>query len=268
MRANMQHNTRRTVAQILKVGADSDPKDCFNIITMADLLAKPLRSSEFRFWETEEQQAKWQKSQREDPLTRTSAAAGQGKSVLIRYTKNGEFNNSKGKAYQRYCYICRTYGSTCNTQWVCRACGMPLCKKGPRGKLSSCTEEHFNPQKLNDGCFDRRGDAFIVPPESIKNNEDMMGIGEKDNANNNGKDGHSNNSYDDRIHDTDSGDDSDEEESEVQVSEQMEKDKGKKRNTSSQVATRSSRKPVPKRAASARAKLPTRAASARAKRNR
>ncbi len=58
MQANMQYNTRRTVAQILKVGADTDPKDCFNIITMADLRAKPLHSSEFRFWETEEQQAK------------------------------------------------------------------------------------------------------------------------------------------------------------------------------------------------------------------
>jgi hypothetical protein len=72
MQANMQYNTRRTVAQILKVGVDTDDvKDCFNIFMMVALLAKPLHSSEFRFWETEEQQAKWQMSQREDPLTRT-----------------------------------------------------------------------------------------------------------------------------------------------------------------------------------------------------
>ena len=142
-----------------------------------------------------------------------------------------------------------------------------IVQKRTPGEIKQLYRRAFHPQKPNDGCFDRRGDAFIVPPESIKNNEDMMGIGENDNANNNGKDRH-NNSNDDRIHDTDSGDDSDEEESEVQVSEQMEKDEGKKRNTSSRVATRSSHKPVPKRAASARAKLPTRAASARAKRNR
>ena len=87
MRANQHMNTRRTVAQILKVGADADPKECFNIFTMADLIAKPLRTCEFRFWGTEDKQARWQKSQWETQ---------QGWSVLIRYLKNGEFNNSKG----------------------------------------------------------------------------------------------------------------------------------------------------------------------------
>ena len=47
MWANHHMNTRRTVAQILKVGADADPKECFNIITMADLIAKPLCTCEF-----------------------------------------------------------------------------------------------------------------------------------------------------------------------------------------------------------------------------
>ena len=170
MRANQHMNTRRTVAQILKVGADADPKECFNIITMADLIAKPLRTCEFRFWGTEDEQARWQKSQRETQQTRLSAAGGQGRSVLIRYLKNGEFNNSKGKAYQRYCYICRTYGTMCNTQWVCRACGMPLCKKGRRGLDNGCIDEHFNPQQPNDGCYDRPGDGFIVPKGSLKKN--------------------------------------------------------------------------------------------------
>ena len=49
----MLYNTRRTVVQILKLGADTDPKDCFNIITMADLIAKPLSTCKFRFQETE-----------------------------------------------------------------------------------------------------------------------------------------------------------------------------------------------------------------------
>jgi hypothetical protein len=170
MRANQHMNTRRTVAQILKVGTDADPKECFNIIMMADLIAKPLRTCEFQFWGTEDKQARWQKSQREMQHTRLSAAGGQGRLVLIRYLKNGEFNNSKGKAYQRYRYLGRTYGTMCNTQWVCRACGMPLCKKGRRGIDNGCIKEHFNPQQPNDGCYDRPGDGFIVPKGLIKKN--------------------------------------------------------------------------------------------------
>ena len=65
MRANQHMNTQLTVAQILKVGADAAPKECFNIIMMADLIAKPLCSCEFWFWGTADKQARWQKSQRE-----------------------------------------------------------------------------------------------------------------------------------------------------------------------------------------------------------
>ena len=119
MRANLHINTHRTVAQILKVGADADPKECFNIITMADLIAKPLGTCEFRFWGTEDKQARWQKSRWEMQQTHLSAAGGQVRLVLIRYLKNVEFYNSKGKAYQRYFYMCRTYGMMCNTQWIC-----------------------------------------------------------------------------------------------------------------------------------------------------
>ncbi len=46
---------------------------------------------------------------------------------LVCYKKDGKLVNEKGKAFQRYCYVCQLYGDNLNTQWACRDCNMPLC---------------------------------------------------------------------------------------------------------------------------------------------
>ncbi len=89
---------------------------------------------------------------------------------LNKVLEKQRIQQQQGKAYQQYCYMCRTYGTMCNTQWVCQACGMPLCKKGRRGIDNGCIKVHFNPQQPNDWCYDHPRDGFIVQKGSIKKN--------------------------------------------------------------------------------------------------
>ncbi len=93
---------------------------------MCDLIGRALNDG--TFYNDEEEERRTCKSPRMSQNEYARAASGIEHAQLIRY-KNGELNNSKGMAYQRYCYICRTHVETYNTQWMCSRCEMPLCKK-------------------------------------------------------------------------------------------------------------------------------------------
>lgn len=89
---------------------------------------------------------------------------------VVRYMKNGKLANEKGKAYQRFCYICRTYGDNRNTQWACRECNMPLCNYNTdrRGEGEwACLMEHKQSVDEHDGCGHRK-ESFIVPDSRLK----------------------------------------------------------------------------------------------------
>ena len=91
---------------------------------------------------------------------------------LVRYKKEGKLVNEKGKAFQRYCYVCRLYGENMNTQWACKECNMPLCNIARRGEEWACYDEHKSSNNEYDGCHGSIGTrSFIVPVENLKYRE-------------------------------------------------------------------------------------------------
>ena len=91
---------------------------------------------------------------------------------LVRYLKNGKMCNDKKKSFQRYCYICRTYGINHNTQWACRECNMPLCNSNLNRRGGDeeweCYNEHKQSDNIYDGCGMIERDVFKVPVENMK----------------------------------------------------------------------------------------------------
>lgn len=91
---------------------------------------------------------------------------------LVRYKKEGKLVNEKGKAFQRYCYVCRLYGENMNTQWACKECNMPLCNIARRGEEWACYDEHKSSNNEHDGCHGYVGTrSFVVPVENLKYRE-------------------------------------------------------------------------------------------------
>jgi hypothetical protein len=88
---------------------------------------------------------------------------------VVRYEKEGKVKNDKGKAYQRYCYVCRLHGEINNTQWACRECNMPLCNRTPRRNEEwACYNFHKNSEDVNDGCCGEHRSSFVVPEENLQ----------------------------------------------------------------------------------------------------
>ena len=135
----------------------------FNIMRMCDLIGRPLMDGSLRYVDD----GRGYKSPRMTQHEHIRVAAGIDGAQLRRYTKNGQLANEKGKAYQRYCYICRTHGEIVNTQWICNRCEMPLCKKDRRGDECACLEEHLKTTVADDACGPVRT-CFRVPETSLK----------------------------------------------------------------------------------------------------
>ena len=128
----------------------------FSIKEMANMIARPLEygglGAEDR---TREVRSHAQRLAEDQPLARIV----------------GENNTTKygaaGRPRQRSCFICRRYRETSqNTCWMCRHCGMPLCKKD-RKRPETCLEEHQcsdNPF-LGCGMMARGKGKWKMPPE-------------------------------------------------------------------------------------------------------
>jgi len=128
----------------------------FDILEMADLIAKKLTKQRLTFRDAPQQVRRTTRVDRED--------------LFDRYKKNGSFTNINGKAFQRYCYICRLYGETHNTQWMCKECFMPLCQVARRKKERACMNEHKSDNDRHNGCGWPR-ELFIAPKENLKYRE-------------------------------------------------------------------------------------------------
>jgi len=135
--------------------------DDFDIIEMANLIARPLRTGELRFRNTPQPSQKRTIEDEDDgaPLVRI-----RGEDGSINYPKK----NGKGaKPRQRACFVCRKYkAKTQNTQWMCRRCGMPFCSI-PHGQASTCMDEHINSSNILMGCckIERTTNDFTMPDE-------------------------------------------------------------------------------------------------------
>jgi hypothetical protein len=75
-----------------------------------------------------------------------------------------------GKSIQQNCYMCREYldksrNTTYNqTNFRCRHCHMPLCKK-LRGCDQTCVEEHYGTDDLQLGCYGNSHNYKVFPKE-------------------------------------------------------------------------------------------------------
>lgn len=129
-----------------------DGDNDFGIKKMANLVAKPLRSGKFNFRRTP------QPSQRND-----------GNSHLARIKdEDSNMNYSSGKPRNQSCFICRKYSvKTECTQWICRVCGMPVCKVS-RGRDLTCLDEHLCSTNEYIGCGMLVRSAFRMPPDLLQ----------------------------------------------------------------------------------------------------
>ena len=137
-----------------------DGIDDFDIIEMANLIARPLRTGDLAYYRSGSQ-----------PSLRRSTFGDDGGCDLVRIRgEDGSVNyavtNGRcGKARQRSCFICRKYKSaTQNTQWMCRDCGMPLCSVG-RNRNETCLAEHQNTSCPILGCCKIERTHFIMPDD-------------------------------------------------------------------------------------------------------
>ena len=135
----------------------ADVMDDFDIIEMANLIAKPLRTGQLSYRKGEQPSQKRASNGDDDggDLIRI-----RGEDGTARYpSKNGKC----GKARQKSCFVCRKYKPlTQNTQWMCRKCGMSLCSIG-RGQAMSCLQEHRNSACSIMGCCKMERNRFIMP---------------------------------------------------------------------------------------------------------
>jgi len=130
-----------------------------SVLLYADLISKKLMDPTMRYREGRQPTPRLGKHNNPDVTP-----------PVVRYMKNGKLANEKGKAYQRFCYICRTYGDNHNTQWACRECNMPLCNYNVdrRGEGEwACLMEHKQSTDNYDGCGHQR-ESFIVPDSHLK----------------------------------------------------------------------------------------------------
>ena len=124
--------------------------DDFDIIEMANLIARPLRTGELCFRNTPQPR---QKRTIEDEDDGASLVRMRGEDGSINYPKK----NGKGaKPRQMACFE--------NNQWMCRRCGMPLCSI-TRGRAFTCVDEHINSSDMLMGCckIERSTNDFTMP---------------------------------------------------------------------------------------------------------
>ena len=133
--------------------------DDFNILDMANLIARPLQTGELRFRDGRQPS----QAQRTGTDNGTLLVRIRGEDGSSTYPKKD--GDRVQRARQRACFICRRYKvKTQNTQWMCRHCGMPLCSVC-RGRDKSCADEHMHASDIHLGCgkLIRAANSFIMP---------------------------------------------------------------------------------------------------------
>ena len=143
---------------------DDTVDDC-NIITMADLIGKGLKSPNMQFREGPQPNPRGPANPSPNQPSKLAATSD---NRLVRYLKDGKLASENGDAYQRGCFVCRCYGMDKNTQWVCHSCGMSLCAVPRRGgPRDQCLQEHLQSDNWHLGCGNPRK-RWIVPPELLQ----------------------------------------------------------------------------------------------------
>jgi hypothetical protein len=152
-------NKRKQLPAIPLLPVEDDNYEEINplssVLVYADLIAKKLRDQSWAY--RAGNQPTGSRGVHSNPLDND---------MLVRYHKNGEIKNKKGKAYQRSCYVCRLYRQTHNTQWACKECNMPLCCTARQGRDLACYREHKELEDINDGCAGVYLDSLIVPAKN------------------------------------------------------------------------------------------------------
>ena len=133
----------------------------FDIRGMANAIARPVYAGGLGARDNRRVGLLSVGARREDnqPITRIRGDDG----TIVYPTSDGR--NSRGRTMR--CFICRRHRRMPkNTTWMCRCCGMPLCKIN-RGRGETCVEEHQRSTHpvLGCGMVTRTRNQFIMPDD-------------------------------------------------------------------------------------------------------
>lgn len=189
------------------INADDDRPDFLKVRSMANLIARGIKSTNMQYYRESNPRATIPIRVR--AINNFSYQHG----LLTRITnRDGLMRRPNGKKqeYQKTCFICRQYRKRpVNTVWWCSVCHMPLCKMSRKRELT-CVQEH---ERYADdphlGCHEGR-EYFQLPPQyrmfGICNNNNNNGTsGNDDDDDHDGSgDGNDNNNNGGKASDSDS----------------------------------------------------------------
>ena len=135
----------------------TDNVDDVDIAEMSNMIAKPLRKGSLGIRVVKNRQSAKEQAFPTEPLCRIK-----GEDNRIVYPESGDIISMR-------CFVCRPYRRMpINTNWMCKECGMPLCRKG-RKRDQTCLEEHQCSTNEYLGCgFIKRNKNNWILPEELK----------------------------------------------------------------------------------------------------
>ena len=140
-RWNRYHRSCKTSLAMFLDNSDND----FGIKKMTNLVAKPLRSAKLKFGTCP------QPSRPNDGMLQ----------LTYLQDKDSTINYDTCKPRNMGCFICRRYlQKTQCTQWLCKECGMPLCKMD-RNHGQTCLAKHLSSRDTILGCSFTPRIAFL-----------------------------------------------------------------------------------------------------------
>ena len=139
-----------------KVIADLDVKE------VADLIGRPLVDGTWNYREGPQ------------PPARRQSVNSSNESLVRIINKEGKMKTKKSpgkreRVVQRPCFLCRLWGKTQNTQWMCSDCGMALCPRSvtradpDNGRHYECLVEHHLSGVDGVGCGKVQKEHRITP---------------------------------------------------------------------------------------------------------
>ena len=101
------------------LGDCTDGEGNYDIKEMVNFIARPLKTGELNY---------------DRKINRQAARKGdEGELTRIRGGEDNSTRDKSGRSRNTTCFICQIYSAKYNvTNWMCRNCGMPLCKKRRR----------------------------------------------------------------------------------------------------------------------------------------
>lgn len=111
----------------------------YDIKEMVNFICRPLKTGKLNY-------------DRKVPRQGVRENGDYGNLTRIRGGEDNLITNEKGRSRNGNCFVCRIYNKKYKvTNWMCRGCGMPICKVN-HNHLQACFEEHSGSSNEHIGC--------------------------------------------------------------------------------------------------------------------